>query len=183
MEASSSSSGPRPTAWIVIAVICALAAIGLGIWAFTTKSDLDDANATIAKQKKELASSQQAATAEEQQLTSFGRRERAAYRRVRRGLIRENVKAAGLRKRIKDEAAQLQQTRTDVANAQGQAQKDQALLAQARSKARLASACSASSVDALNRFFDASTTKAGAKAAVAQLESTQQECQTASGGS
>ena len=60
MEASSSSSGARPTAWIVIAVICALAAIGLGIWAFTTKSDLDDANATIAKQKKELASSQQA---------------------------------------------------------------------------------------------------------------------------
>jgi hypothetical protein len=183
MEASSSSSGPRPTAWIVIAVICALAAIGLGIWAFTTKSDLDDANATIAKQKKELASSQQAATAEEQQLSSFGRRERAAYRRVRRRLIREDVEAAGLQKRIKEEAARLQQAQTDVANAQGQSEKEDALLKQAQSKARLATACSASSVDALNRFFDASTTKAGAKAAVAQLESTQQECQNASGGS
>ena len=178
MEASSSSSGARPTVWIVIAVICALAAIGLGIWAFTTKSDLDDANATIAKQKKELASSQQAATAEEQQLTSFGRRERAAYRRVR-----ENATAAGLQKKVKDEAAQLQKAQTEVANAQGQDQKEEAQLKQAQAKARLATACSASSVDALNRFFDASTTKAGAKAAVAQLESTQQECQTASGGS
>ncbi len=183
MEASSSSGGARPTAWIVIAVICALAAIGLGIWAFTTKSDLDDANATIAKQKKALASSQQAATAEEQQLSSFGRRERAAYRRVRRGLIRENAKAAGLQKRIKDEAAQLQQARTDVANAQGQSEKEGALLKQAQSKARLATACSASSIDALNRFFDATTTRQGARAAVAQLESTQQECKTASGGS
>ena len=70
-----------------------------------------------------------------------------------------------------------------MANAQGQDQKEEAQLKQAQSKARLASACSASSVDALNRFFDASTTKAGAKAAVAQLESTQQECQTAASGS
>jgi hypothetical protein len=182
MEASSSSDA-RPTTWIVIAGVCALAAIGLGIWAFTTKSDLDDANATIAEQKQELASSQQTATAEEQRLSAFGRRERAAYRRVRRRLIREDAVAAGLQKKIKDEAAQLQQARTDVANAQGQSQKEEAQLKQAQSKARLATACSASSIDALNRFFDATTARQGARAAVAQLESTQQECKTASGGS
>jgi hypothetical protein len=57
--------------------------------------------------------------------------------------------------------------------------KDNARLKQEQSKARLATACSASSVDALKRFFDASTTKQGARKAVSQLESTQQECQTA----
>jgi hypothetical protein len=182
MEASS-SSGDRPTTWIVIAAVCALAAVGLGIWAFTTKSDLDDANATIAEQKKQLASSEQTATAQEQRLSAFGRRERAAYRRVRRRLIRENLEAAGLQKRIKAEAARLQQAQTEVTNAQGQSEKEDALLKQAQAKARLATACSASAVDAMNRFFDATTARQGGRAAVAQLESTQKECQSASGGS
>jgi hypothetical protein len=178
MEATSSKDA-RPTVWIAIAAVCALAAIGLGIWAFTTKSDLDDANATIDSQEQQLASGRQTARAEEQRLSAFGRRERLAYRRVRRGLIREDASAAELQKRIKDEAAQLQQLRTDVANAQGTENKDNARLKQEQSKARLATACSASSVDALQRFLDASTTQQGARKAVAQLESTQQECQSA----
>ena len=178
MEATSSKDA-RPTVWIAIAAVSALAAIGLGIWAFTTKSDLDDANATIDRQKEQLAAGRQTAQAQEQRLAAFGRRERLAYSRVRRRLIREDVTAAELQKRIKDEAAQLQQLRTDVANAQGTENKDNARLKQEQSRARLATACSASSVDALQRFLDASTTQQGARKAVAQLESTQQECQSA----
>lgn len=182
MEASAQGSA-RPTVWIVVAALCALAAIGLGVWAFTTKSDLDDANATIDRQQRQLAASRQTAEAEEQQLAAFGRRERAAYRRVRRRLIREDAVAAGLQKKVKDGAAQLKQAQTDVANAQGKSKKDDALLKQEQSKARLATACAASAVDALQRFFDAVSTRAGARKAVAQLESTQQECQTAANGS
>ena len=36
MDASTQGDG-RPTVWIALAAVCALAAIGLGIWAFTTK--------------------------------------------------------------------------------------------------------------------------------------------------
>lgn len=182
MEGSSQGSA-RPTTWIVIAAVCALAAVGLGVWAFTTKSDLDDANATIERQKQQLAASQQTAQAQEGRLAAFGRRERAAYRRVRRRLVRENAEASDLQKKVKDEAARLDQAQTDVANAQGQAKKDDALLKQEQAKARLATACSASAVDAMQRFFDAASVKQGARKAVAQLESTQQECQTASNGS
>jgi hypothetical protein len=181
MEASSQTGG-RPTVWIAIAAVCALAAIGLGIWGFTTKSDLDDANATIERQKEQLASGQRTAQAEEQRLNAFGRRERAAYRRVRRRLIGETAVASGLHKKIQDEAAQLQQARTEVANADSQENKDDAMLKQEQAKARLATACSASSVDALQRFFDSANTQSGARKAVKQLESTQQECQTASSG-
>ena len=85
--------------------------------------------------------------------------------------------------RIKAEAARLQQAQTEVTNAQGQSEKEDALLKQAQAKARLATACSASAVDAMNRFFDATTARQGGRAAVAQLESTQKECQSASGGS
>ena len=53
---NSQAQGRPPTVWIVLTAVFALAAIGLGIWAFTTKSDLDDANATIDQQDQQLAS-------------------------------------------------------------------------------------------------------------------------------
>ncbi len=172
------SRGGSAVPWIVAAV-CALAAIGLGIWAFTTKSDLDDANATIERQKDQLASQSQTATAEERRLQAFGRRERQAFRRVRRRLVSERARAGRLQQKVQAEAATLQQTRQQVANAEGAEQREAAELARARAATRLAAACSASSVEALNKFLNATTARAGANRAVAQLESTQSQCQQA----
>ena len=166
--------------WIVAAV-CALAAIGLGIWAFTTKSDLDDANATIERQKEQLASQSKTATAQEQRLQAFGRRERQAFRRVRRRLVSERAEAGRLQQRVKAEAATLEQTRQQVANADSAEQREEAELARAKAATRLAAACSESSVEALNKFLNAASARAGANRAVAQLESTQNECQQAAG--
>jgi hypothetical protein len=66
-----------------------------------------------------------------------------------------------------------------VANAKGRNQKEAAQLKQARAQTSLAVACSASAVDAINRFFDAPNPKAGAQRAVGQLEKTQQQCASA----
>jgi cell division protein FtsL len=118
-EKNDSSRGGSPTLWIGIAVICALAAVGLGIWAFTTKSDLDDAEAKIDAQQKALAAQRQVAGAREQRLQAFGDRERVDYRRIRRRLIAEDTTAADLKKRIENEAAQLDRANQDVRNAQG----------------------------------------------------------------
>jgi hypothetical protein len=178
MEASSRSGG-RPTTWMVIAGVCALAAVGFAIWAFTTRSELDDANATIGRQQEQLSAGRRTARAQEERLAAFGRRERAAYRRVRGRLVREEADAADLRKRVKSEASQLQQARTDVSNAQAQDEKEAARLRQESARARLAIACSASAVDALQRFLDSASAREGARKAVAQLRATQQECQTA----
>ena len=173
------SGGGTAVPWI-IAAICALAAIGLGIWAFTTKSDLDDANATIERQRERLASQSQTATAQEQRLAAFGRRERAAFRRVRRRLAGERVEASRLQQRVQTESDNLEQARQDVANAQGQDEREAAQLRQARAATRLAAACSESAVEALSKFFNAATVRAGANRAVAQLQSTQTECKQAS---
>lgn len=107
-------SRKRPTTWIVISAVLARVAIGLGGWAFTTKSDLDDANAQIDGQKKRLAAQQGAASSEEQQLQSFGERERAAFRRVRGRFVREEDLAKSLPGKLSQEASQLHQTRTSL---------------------------------------------------------------------
>jgi hypothetical protein len=175
-----SARGRTPTLWIAAAALFALAAIGFAIAYFSTKSDLDDADATIERQKQQLAAAEGAATSEEQRLTAFGRRERAAYRRVRRRLINEQATAAELQKKVRDEAAGLEQARQEVSDAQSESAKRAARLEQARAETRLAVACSASAVDALNRFVDAATPRAGAAAAVNQLQATQEECTRAS---
>lgn len=181
-----SQQGRRPTAWIVIAGVCAVAAVGLGIWAFTTNSDLDDANATIDKQKtqlaaqkKELAAQQGEATQAERRLLAFGDRERAAFRRVKRRFIREEAEAGRLNQDIRKEAADVQTARDQTAAAQGQDQKNEAALTQARQENQLSAACVKGAVSALDRFFNASSAKAGANAAVRELESIQDQCKSA----
>ena len=55
MSTDDSQHGSRPTVWIVATALFAIAAIGFAVWGFMTNSDLDDANATIDKQKTQLA--------------------------------------------------------------------------------------------------------------------------------
>src|SRR5689334_12362416 len=42
----------KPTIWIVLTCLFAVAAVGLGIWAINAKSDADDAKADLAAQQQ-----------------------------------------------------------------------------------------------------------------------------------
>jgi hypothetical protein len=176
MSTDDSQHGGRPTVWIVATALFAIAAIGFAVWGFMTNSDLDDANATIDKQKQELASSQRSAQSEEGRLRAFGVRERAAFRRIKRRFIREEAAAGRLKQTIQKEAGELQNARNQTAAAQGQAEKDKAALTQAQQAEQLSSACVQGAVSALDKFFNASSAKKGANAAVAELESIQDQC-------
>lgn len=167
------------TVWMAAAAVLLLAAIGLAVYAFTTKSDLDDANATIDNQKQQRASQEQTAQSEEARLAAFGKRERAAFRRVKRRFIREEGQERRLRGTINKEAAELEQSRNEASAAEGQGQKDKAALAVARQEAQLAAVCVQGAVSAIDRFFSAATARAGANAAVAELQSIQDQCNQA----
>ena len=172
----------RATTWMIVSGVLALVAIGLGIWAFTTKSDLDDANDQLETQQQQAASDEQSAQSTEERLQSFGERERAAFERVKRRFIREKAQARSLRASVNKEAGELDAARKEVSSAQGQDQKEAASLKAAREEVQLASACVQGAVNALDRFFNAPNPKAGAKAAVAELESIQSQCTKANSG-
>ena len=164
---------------MIIAGILALVAIGLGIWAFTTKSDLDDANDQLDAQKQAQSSEQQAARSQEQRLTAFGDRERAAFERVKRRFIRGVAQARNLKASIQKEASDLDAARDQASAAEGEDQKAAAELKTVRQQAQLASVCVQGAVSAIDKFFNAASTKAGANAAVAELESIQDQCNKA----
>ncbi len=177
----------QPIGWIALAAVLALAAIGLGIWAFTTRSDLDDAEATIERQRRQLASEEQRAVRREEALRRVGRREEAlrrvgrreerAYRRVRRRLIGERARAADLMRRVDREAGQLTQARQEVASAQSTTERRNAQLSEARKERDLAAACTSEALDSIGRFFEAASARAGARRAVAQLAHLRSRCQ------
>lgn len=183
---ASSARDSRTTTWMIITGILALVVIGLAVWAFTTKSDLDDANAaidkanaTIAQNKRQQANEAQTAQQEEARLRAIGRRERAAFQRVKRRFIGEQAAEGKSKATITKEASEVQQARSDTAAAQGQDQKDKAALKQARQESQLAAACVKGTVAAIDRFFTAASSRAGATAAVAELESIQEQCNQA----
>jgi hypothetical protein len=164
---------------MIISGVLALVAIGLGIWAFTTKSDLDDANDQLDAQKQAQTSEQQAAQSQQERLTAFGDRERAAFQRVKRRFIREEAQAGNLKTTIQKESSDLDAARNQASAAEGEDQKAAAELNTARQQAELASVCVQGAVNALDKFFNAASAKAGANAAVAELESIQKQCNKA----
>jgi cell division protein FtsL len=168
----SQSQGGRPTLWIALTAIFALAAIGFAVWAFTTKSDLDDAEATIARQEQQ-------ATRTEQAERAFGERAERAYRRVRRRLLRARGEERNLHATINKETGELRQAQREVTNAQSDAERDAAELKHARARTEVAAACARGTVDAIDKFFDAESAKAGANRAMRELERLQSSCQSA----
>jgi cell division protein FtsL len=175
----SQSQGGRPTVWIALTAVFALAAIGFAIWAFTTKSDLDDAEATIDQQNQQLASAERRASRREQAERAFGERAERAYRRVRRRLLRARGEERNLHATINKETGELRQAQREVANAQSDAERDAAELKHARARTEVAAACARGTVDAIDKFFDAESATAGANRAMRELERLQSSCQSA----
>ncbi len=169
----------RPTLWIGIAVVCALAAIGLGIWAFSTKSDLDDANAKIDKLEQQSTSQEAAAASTEANDLAKDVAEKARYRRVRRSLISTRRQKENLHRRIQIESGQLSEARTQLANANTVAERRRAQLNVAQQERDVAAACARNSVAAMADFFDASSATVGARAAVKKLQTAQPLCEQA----
>ena len=125
---------------------------------------------------RQLAREEQTSQSEEARLQAFGARERAAFRRVKRRFIREQVQARNLKGTIEKESGELDAARNEADSAESQDQKEKAALNTARQEAQLSSACVQGAVNAIDRFFNASSARAGANAAVRELESIQDQC-------
>jgi cell division protein FtsL len=178
----------RPIAWIVATAIFAIATVGLGIYALTTKSDLDDSDTTVARQNKELAAARRQLAGQEQKAasteakeTAFGRRAERAYRRVRRRLISAKREDVNLEGQISREVSELRSARAQI-EADSATEKADAQLKASQQETDVAAACARGTLDSINKFFGAASATVGANRAMRQLERLQPLCQKAAGG-
>ncbi len=175
-----------PTGWIIATVVFAVAAIGLGIWAITTRASLNDEKATNTEQRQQIAQLRERLVTEEQQdsqaearQTAVSQRLRQQYRRVRARYVSEEKEAGELQADVNQEAAQLREARQATANAEGEEQQEAAQLAQSRAQERVTAACARGALGAVDLFFDAENSDSGATRAIRRLEELRQTCQAA----
>jgi hypothetical protein len=167
----------QPTLWIAASVVLALAAIGLGIWGFGQKSDLDDANDTISQQKAQLAGQESSAATKQKAQAVFDAKTVAKYRAIRSRLLAEDTKEGESQKQIEKEASDLKQAKGEVASADTADQKAKAQLNKATQETQLAAACARGTIDAINSFFSSNNAARGAQRSMNKLDALEPQCE------
>ena len=158
------SSHRRPTMWIVLCAVLALAVVGLGIWALTAQSDADDAQAKLGKATAAAAAgsggesqaatptatpqpAQPAATATPDAATQQAIDELATTL----GATNENL--ASIQQDLEKAAAGADDARKAKADASNALERAQAAVAEFKANAQLASACLRGVLEAVKTAF------------------------------
>jgi predicted phage tail protein len=162
-EAAPSSHG-RPTVWIVLCAVLALAVVGLGIWALTAQSDADDAQAKLGKATAAAAAgsggeSQAAtptATAQPAQPAATATPDAATQQAIDElattlGATNENL--ASIQQDLEKAAAGADDARKAKADASNALERAQAAVAEFKANAQLASACLRGVLEAVKTAF------------------------------
>jgi hypothetical protein len=168
----------RPTVWIVLTCVFAVAAVGLGIWALSAKSDADDANAKLSAQ-------QNAATATPTATPTAAATETATAAPVDpelQGAVDEAQEAVGgvtesadeLKNDLDQAAANVDEAQGKTEEAGGALDKLQAQVDAFKAQAELTKTCLRGSLGALEQAFSAG----GAEAAVEQLKTLAGQCRS-----
>jgi predicted phage tail protein len=162
-EAAPSSHG-RPTVWIVLCAVLALAVVGLGIWALTAQSDADDAQAKLGKATAAAAAgsggeSQAAtptATAQPAQPAATATPDAATQQAIDElattlGATNENL--ASIQQDLEKAAAGADDARKAKADASNALERAKAEVAEFKANAQLASACLRGVLEAVKTAF------------------------------
>ena len=159
----------RPWGWIALAGLLAAGVIGIGIYAINLNSDLDDANAQIASQQKQIDEAQ-----------GTGADVVAAAKSAYDDLSAQLGSAQQNASQAVDQANEvLDQAEQAAADAQGTADELQKQADAAQAKAETAATCARSFLSAFSGVFSAATLEEGVDAAVEDLKSLQPQCASA----
>ena len=175
-SASVSPSAPpasrkRPWGWIVLAGLLAAGVVGLGIYAVNLNSDLDDANAKIASQQKQIDEAQ-----------DKGAGVLAAAKKTydelstKLGAAQQDASQA-----VEQASEKLNQAEQAAADPKGTAEEVQKEAEAATAKAETAATCAQSFLSAFSGVFSGATLKEGVEATVAELKALQPKCASALG--
>jgi chromosome segregation ATPase len=156
------------TPWGLIAVAGVLLAgvIGLGIYALNLDSDLDDANAQLDSQQKQIDQAQD--TGGDVVATA-----KSAYDDLTAQLGAAQDDAA---QAVEQSSADLDQAEQAAEAAKGTAEELQKEADAAQAKAETASTCAQSFLSAFSGVFDGDTLKEGVEATVEELKALQPQC-------
>jgi uncharacterized protein HemX len=171
------SSHKRHNPWIWISALLAVVAVGLGIWAYQSQSDLDSANDDVARLQAQVDQSKETGGTV---LATV----KAAFQSLSAELGATQQDLAGTKQELQDAQANAQQAAQDAAAAvKGSKAEAQAKAQEAQAKATVAADCAKSYAGAFGTLFDGDSVRAQAATVRQQLQDISATCKSALSGS
>lgn len=177
-QPSSSKRGAR--AWIVATIVLAVAAVGLGVWALSLRSDVDDKDAEIAAQQQQLE--EQKGVAEDLQKAAGGIAQNV--QQATRDLAKQLEEVQGTTAATQQQTQQaIQRAEDAVAEAQAQVEgagnrldRARAQADEAAAKAEAAGACARGYISAIAGALDAPSLSDGVAQAKSEVQALAGSC-------
>jgi hypothetical protein len=169
-------SNRRPTVWIVLTCVFALAAVGLGIWAINAQSDADDAKADLAAQAQAASEATPAPTpTEAPPAATVDPADQQAFDDATAQLGQVSDDVAQIQSELETAAANADAARQKAEDATGAVDKLRAEAESFKAQAELTSTCLKGTLGALKQAY----TSGGVEAATEQLKALAGECRDA----
>jgi len=159
--AAGSDPAKKAKIWMIVAIVLGLIAIGLAIWAVTTNSDLDDANAKVKTQQAAIANADSDVKAEEKNAEKIEAAELAEYKRTRHVLNKSKKTVAQQQKNIAKQKQDVVQAQSDLDNANTENARLKAEVNLTKQQLQVAQACQSGTISAIDSVFSAPNAKAG----------------------
>jgi uncharacterized protein YoxC len=171
------SSHRRHNPWIWISALLAVAAVGLGIWAYKSQSDLDNANDDVAQLQKQVDQGKE--TGGTVLATVKG-----AFQDLSAELGATQQDLAGTQQELEDAQASAEKAAQDAASAvEGSTEQAQAKAKEAESKATVAADCAKAYAGAFGALFEGDSVREQASVVKGQLQDISATCKSALAGS
>jgi peptidoglycan hydrolase CwlO-like protein len=151
----------RPTVWIVVTCVLAVAVVGLGIWAFSAQSDADDAKAALATKEQAASEPTPAPTAAPAATTDPAVQQAIDDTQAALGGVTEDV--AQMQADLEQAATNFETAQQKAQDASGAVDKLRAEADAFKARAELATTCLKGSLDALKESYTAGGTSAAAE--------------------
>jgi chromosome segregation ATPase len=173
----SQGSRKRHNPWIWISALLAVVAVGLGIWAYQSQSDLDNANDDVAQLQAQVDQSKE--TGSTVLATVKG-----AFQSLSAELGATQQDLADTKQQLQDAQASAEKAAQDAAAAvKGSKEEAQARAQEAQAKATVAADCAKSYAGAFGALFEGDSVRAQAATVRQQLQDISATCKTALSGS
>jgi len=166
--------------WVVATIVFALAAVGLGVWAFTLQSDNDDKDAKIASQQQQLEQQQDAAGQVREAASGVAGDLQQSLAELGQQIDQIEGAAAETQEQTQAAIDQAEQAAAEASDrvdaAENEADKAQAQADEAEAQAQAIGACARGYLSAIAGAFDAESISAGIDSAKSEFQSLSGSC-------
>ena len=172
--------------WIIASVVLLVAVVGLGAYALSLRSDVDDKDAKIADQQQQLEEQQGVADDVQDAAAGLAEDAQQAFGQLGDQIDELQSQAEATQEETQqaiedaEQAAEDAQARAD--SAQDDVEEADARADEAEAQAQAAGACARGYLSAIGSAFDASSVSEGVNQAMSEIEQLNSSCGDALGG-